>query len=181
LTRHLHHVPDPDPFTPEDGYSPGQLMTPACDEKGHTTQKRIAFRPTLFPVLNQIVASGQFEYRCAEDIVRDAVYHRIWYLADELGVTYDHRQGRLEGEIRHVVTRAAQIADLERMAQQRAERVTYVETLQTELDECRRLRDQGGFQLALSHAQARLDEPWLTEPYRSQVQAIVDKAGREIW
>lgn len=179
MSRHLHPVSSPDPFTPEDGYSPDQLVTPACDEKGHTAQKRIAFKPDVFPVLAQIVASGQFEYRSPEDIVRDAVYHRIWYLADNLGVSY--RKGKLQGEIRHVVTAADHIAELERLGCQRTERSKYIETLEREIDECRRSRDSDGLRALLIHAQARVEEDWLHEPYRSQVQAIVDKAGREQW
>lgn len=179
MSRHLHSIPGPDPFTPEDGYSPDQLMTPACDDKGHTTQKRIAFKPDMFPVLAQIVASGQFDYRSPEDIVRDAVYHRIWYLAEQLGVSY--QKGKLHGEIRHVVTAAGHIAELERLGCQRTERSKYVETLENQIDECRRSRDQNGLRVLLVHAEARLEEDWLHEPYRSQARAIVDKASRETW
>jgi len=179
LPRHLHPLPDPDPWTPEDGYSPDQFVTPACDDKGHTAQKRVAFRPDVFPVLAQIVASGNFDYRSPEDIVRDAVYHRIWYLAQRLGVTY--RKGKLEGEIRHIVTAAARVAELENLTYRRTEREKYVDVLQGELEECRRLSNQPGFRLALQHAEARLDDDWLDEPHRSHVQTIVDKARRETW
>lgn len=176
---HLHSLADPDPFTAEDGYSPDNLVTPACDDKGHTTQKRIAFKPDVFPVLSQIVASNHFEYRCPEDIVRDAVYHRVWYLAGKLGLDFDGR--KLQGEIRHVVSFAAHVADLERMGQRRLERDHYVALLQGELEECRRMRNQAGFQIALAHAQTRLEENWFDEPYRSQIRELVDKAGRETW
>lgn len=180
MTRHLHSLPDPDPFTPEDGYSPDQFVTPACDQKGHSERVRINFQPDVLPTLGQIVGSGQFEaYRSVQDVVRDAVYHRIWYLADQLGTTY--RDRKLEGQIRQVVTSAARVAELEQLAYQRTKRVEFVRALEAEIEECRRLRDKAGVQLALAHAQARLDEPWLTEPYRSQVEAIVDKAGREQW
>lgn len=179
MSRHLHPVSSPDPFSPEDGYSPDQLMTPACDDKGHTAQKRLAFKPDVFPALAQIVASGQFDYRSPEDIVRDAVYHRIWYLADRLGVTY--RKGKLQGELHHVVTGAGHIAELERIGAQRTERLRYVETLEKEIDECRRSRDGAGVRALLVHARARLEEDWLHEPYRSQVETILDKAARETW
>lgn len=176
---HLRSLPEPDPFTPEDGYSLDSLLTPACDDKGHTTQKRIAFKPDVFPVLGQIVASNQFDYRCPEDIIRDAVYHRIWYLASKLGVDYDGRQ--LQGEIRHVVAFAAHVADLERMGRQRQELARYVTTLKAELEECRRMRNKSAFRRALLHAQARLDENWFEEPYESEIRDLVNKAGRETW
>lgn len=179
MSRHLHSLRDPDPFSPEDGYSPDQLMTPACDDKGHTAQKRIAFKPDVFPVLAQIVASGQFDYRSPEDIVRDAVYHRIWFLAGQLGVTY--RKGKLQGDLRHVVTGASVIAEIERIGAQRAERLKYVETLEKEIDECRRSRDGAGVRALIAHARTRLDEDWLRDPYRSQVETIIDKAAREVW
>lgn len=179
--KHLHPLPDPDdPFAPDDGYSPDDLITPACDDKGHTAQKRIAFKPDVFPVLGQIVASGQFDYRSPEDIVRDAVYHRIHYLAGRLGITYT-KKGQLQGEIRHVVTGAAHLADLERFGRQRAERQKYVDAVRGELDDCRRASDKAGFELILAHAQVRLEGDWLHEPYRSQVQVIIDKAAQETW
>ena len=177
---HSHRPPDPpDLFTPEDGYSLDRLVTPACDDKGHTTQKRLAFKPDVFPVLGQIVASNQFDYRSPEDIVRDAVYHRIWYLADRLGV--DYRDGKLAGEIRHLVSGADHIAELERLGRRRFERAQYVETLETELDGCRRTGDLAGTRELLAEARTRLDENWLHEPYRTQVEVIIDKAERGLW
>lgn len=180
MSRHLRSMSDPDPFSPEDGYSPDQFVTPACDQKGHADRARIAFPPDVFPALAQIVGSGQFEaYRTPHDIVRDAVYHRIWYLADQLGVTY--RERKLQGQIRQVVTSAARVAHLEQLAYQRTKRVEFVKALEVEVDDCQRLRDKAGVQLVLAHAQAQLEENWLQEPYQSQVQAIIDKAARETW
>lgn len=180
MSRHLHSIPEPDPFTPEDGYSPDQFVTPACDQKGHSERVRINLPPDVMPALGQIVASGRFEaFRSVHDVIRDAVYHRTWYLADQLGATYKDR--KLQGQIRQVVTSAARVAELEQMAYQRTKRVEFVRALEVEIEECRRLRDKAGVQLALAHAQAQLEEDWLTEPYRAQIEALVDKAARENW
>lgn len=180
MSRHLRPVPEPDPFTPEDGYSPDQFVTPACDQKGHAERIRINLPPDVMPALAQIVGSGQFEaYRTAHDVIRDAVYHRIWFLADQLGATY--RDRKIQGQIRQVVTSSARVAEIEQLTYQRSKRHEFVMTLEAEVEECRRLRDKSGLQLVLAHAQAQLDGDWLTEPYRSDVQNIVDKAGQETW
>lgn len=178
--KHLRSVPEPDPFTPEDGYSPDQFVTPACDAKGHAERIRINLPPDVMPALAQIVGSGQFEaYRTAHDVIRDAVYHRIWFLADQLGATYKDR--KIQGQIRQLVTSAARVAEFEQMTYQRTKRVEFVRALEAEAEECRRLRDKTGLQLALAHAQLELESDWLQEPYRSQIEQIIDKAARETW
>lgn len=180
MSRHLHPVSDPDPFTPEDGYSPDLFVTPASDQKGHSERIRINVRPDVMPLLGAIVASGQFEaYRSTHDVVRDAVYHRIHYLADQMGVTY--RNGKLEGKIRHVVTSAAHVAELEQAAYDRTKRVEYVQALEAEVEACWRLLDRDGLRRVVDNARERLEGDWLHEPYRSQVEAIVQKARRETW
>lgn len=180
MTRHLHQVPDPDPFTPEDGYSPDKFVTTASDEKGHSERIRINLRTDLMPTIGQIVASGQFEaYRSSHDFIRDAVYHRLQYVADTLGLV--NRNGKLEGKIHHVVTSAARVASIQEQEYQCERRVEYVTALCAQIEACRRRRDQTALRLAVSEAEEYLDDGWLYEPYRSQVQEILAKARQEIW
>lgn len=180
MTRHLHSLSGPDPFTPEDGYSPDQFFTPASDTKGHSERVRVNLRPDVLPALGALVASGQFEaYRSTHDVIRDAIYHRLHWLADQAGVTY--RNGKLEGQLRHVVSGAAHVAEVEQAAYEQQIRVDYVAALEAHVDRCWRLRDHQALHRAVDGARARLDDGWLYEPYRSQVETIVEKATKETW
>jgi hypothetical protein len=177
---HLHPVSDPDPFTPEDGYSLDEFYTPASDNKGHAERIRINLRPDVMPALGAIVACGQFEaYRSTHDVIRDAIYHRLHWLAEQAGVTY--RNGKLEGHLRHVVSGAAHVAELQRAAYEQQTRVEYVTDLEAHIDRCWQLRDREMLRKAVDGAKARLDDGWLYEPFRSQVETMIEKVKRETW
>lgn len=64
-------------------YSPEKFYTHATDAKGHLSQMRVAFPPQIANEISKYVASGKYpDYRTAQDVIRDAVFHRLKWLTD---------------------------------------------------------------------------------------------------
>jgi hypothetical protein len=81
-------------------YALTEFYCRSTDGRGHGGGKvQVQFPPLVLGELNALVASGMIpEYRTAQDVVRDAVYHRLRYLADAIG--NNELVGRLNLEMR---------------------------------------------------------------------------------
>jgi len=62
-------------------YNLEDFYTKSVDARGHKEVTRVAFPPNVLSTLSTIVQSGKIPaYRTVQDIIRDAVLHRIWWL-----------------------------------------------------------------------------------------------------
>ena len=62
-------------------YSLEDFYTKSVDSRGHREMTRVAFPPNVLSTLSTIVQSGKIPaYRTVQDVIRDAVLHRIWWL-----------------------------------------------------------------------------------------------------
>lgn len=59
---------------------PQEFIFHSTDEKGHSATVRVNIPNDMAQMINQIVQKGYFEYRTREDIIRDALYHRLAWL-----------------------------------------------------------------------------------------------------
>lgn len=72
-----------------DSYSPNKFYTRSTDSKGHREEIRLKLSPDLADALSIIVQSKAIpEYRTVQDIIRDAIVHRLHYL---------HESGMVKG------------------------------------------------------------------------------------
>lgn len=68
---------------PGDAYSPDRFYTRATDGKGHAELLHLKLPPELASALAQIVQSRAIpEYRTVQDLIRDAIVHRLHYLRE---------------------------------------------------------------------------------------------------
>jgi hypothetical protein len=69
--------------TESEGYSPDKFYTRATDGKGHSEVVHLKLPPEITSVMAQIVQSRAIpDYRTAQDIIRDAIVHRLQYLRE---------------------------------------------------------------------------------------------------
>jgi len=64
----------------KDASNPEEFIFHAADEKGHTKTMRVNVPTDLAQMLHQIVQKGHFPYRTDEDVIRDALFHRLAWL-----------------------------------------------------------------------------------------------------
>lgn len=64
-----------------EAYSQNKFYTKATDGRGHSENVQVKLSPNIIGALSSIVQSkGIPEYRTIQDIIRDAVVHRLHYL-----------------------------------------------------------------------------------------------------
>ena len=73
------------PYEITESYQPTDFYMAATDRQGHSRHMRLALPPTILGAIEAIVATKEWPYRTAADLVRDAVIHRIKTLADMNG------------------------------------------------------------------------------------------------
>lgn len=61
----------------------GTFIFNSQDEKGHSSHLRVAVSRDMFMMIAEIIEHGYFPYRTKEDLVRDAIYHRLFFLNDK--------------------------------------------------------------------------------------------------
>lgn len=70
------------------GYSPEKFYTRSTDARGHTETMWLRLPPSLARVIAEVVQSRKIpQYRTAQDLVRDAIVHRLHYLKEKLPET----------------------------------------------------------------------------------------------
>lgn len=68
---------------PADDYSPDRFYTRATDKKGHSETVHLKIPPELASAIAHIVQSRAIpEYRTSQDMIRDAIFHRLRYLRE---------------------------------------------------------------------------------------------------
>lgn len=100
--------------TEDPAYSVDRFYTRATNDKDHGEYIRVKLAPEVIAELNRIVASGIVpEYESPQDIIRDAIVHRVRWLNDQ-------RQVPLT-ELGRLMLLRAELARLELRQQVRAE------------------------------------------------------------
>ena len=100
--------------TQDPAYSVDRFYTRATNEKDHGEYIRVKLAPEVIAELNRIVASGIVpEYESPQDIIRDAIVHRVRWLNDQRNVPLT--------ELGRLMLLRAELARLELRQQVRAE------------------------------------------------------------
>lgn len=145
-------------------YSIDKFYTQSTDKRGHTEHIRVGLPPGLLAKVQELVQGSQFpDYRTSQDIVRDAVYHRLHYLADQNDLP-DLRH-IIEQEIR-MVERQALIASIERQEDA-------IELVGELLSKASRVGDFLALEKALLDAEKDLDT--MIDPYKQQMVNLIRK------
>jgi hypothetical protein len=69
----------------EDGYNVGQFYTDSSDHRGHNVSTKVTLPPEVSGQISEVVQSGQVpQYRTANDLIRDAIVHRLHWLNENV-------------------------------------------------------------------------------------------------
>ncbi len=67
-----------------DGYDINEIVTMASDENGHTVNLRCHVSPSWSALLHQYADDSSWpEYRTIQDILRDALFHRLRWIGEQ--------------------------------------------------------------------------------------------------
>ena len=90
--RHLKPVTqdgfDPFNFEAESKYDPNEFYVRTVDKRGHKETVHVAMPPDLFAEIHETANNPNFPfYRTVQDLMRDAVLHRMHWLYEKYGAT----------------------------------------------------------------------------------------------
>lgn len=171
---HLRPVPGDDGQTdrswePDDpGYSADNFYTVSADSKGHSAFFRVALPTNVAAEINRLIASGNLPvYATSQDLIRDAIYHRLHWLGDRL----------LDPRLRHSMGVQQRLAD-------RRQQVDEVRALEDLVDESRmalekavELQDLHLLNEVLTSLEEEV-ETGIRDPYKGQLMGLIAKYCR---
>lgn len=148
-------------------YSPSKIYTRSVDKKGHGEVLHVKLPPDLMARAAEIVAAKAFpDYRTPHDIVRDALVHRLKYMADVL--RDDELQRRVTIEMRN--------CEIEGMLRELEQLQTHVKLGLTLLKQAKDSEDEGMVERFIVWAEAEVEE--LREPYAGEVRKMLGEARK---
>lgn len=147
--------------TEDGGYDPDKWYVTSMDDTGQTRQVRIAIAPRLYAEMERIVQSGQVPaYSTVAAMFRDAIVHRLRYLADHLDNAHLHE----------VVNHAIRQADMQRQVDEVAYNREYIESVRDGLrlaqDE---LDDVAMERIAMTAWASTFD---MRDPYQTELRKV---------
>lgn len=158
------------PWKLEDpGYREDNFYTKSTDNRGHSGSIRVPVPTTLAAEIEALVASRMIpDYRTPQDVLRDAMVHRLHWLSEAL------KNGRLK----RVVSVHARLAERQRQIQEMQE---LQELLNQTEDACSKAVAQRDWRLLaeiLNDSEDELD--LLHEPYFTRMKDLIDRFTRDL-
>jgi hypothetical protein len=143
------------------GYDPDEIHTTSQDDHGHSIHLRVHCPKTWGAILAQIVDSAQWpEYRSNQDIIRDALYHRLNWI--------DEQKDRSHiPSIQQALARARLQLRLLQDAADAEEWMAFSNMIQTTLNRRIAAGDYAGIKDFVQEAATAVES--FQEPYRSQL------------
>lgn len=136
------------------------------DHQGHSTNLRVHVPDPWVGVIAELVGSPHFpEYKNSQDVIRDALYHRLKWATS-------HRDRSSDEQIKALMAITAQKARLHAADRLRGEAVAFREEIDTTM---RRILADGGGQAAASWLEemAHQIDTDVPEPYRSNLMEVI--------
>lgn len=95
-------------------YSIDKFYTGSSDGKGHTTRMRVSIPPSVAALIGAVIESKRIpQYRRFTDFVRDAVQHRLHWVAEHLDDPHIKEQSKLTRFIAEQETRRQRVDEWE--------------------------------------------------------------------
>lgn len=150
--------------TEDVSYDRAKFYCHSTDRKGHSEPIRAPLPPTITAKMSEIIQSKRFpDLRSVQDIIRDAVYHRL----------HDYAEFTEDNELKQLVA-------FEMRASERARRMYWmdrqdwaIKQVEQMLQRATELKDN--FALIEATAKGRLDAVEMIEPYRTRMLEVIDK------
>jgi len=158
-----------DAFDFEDSsYSLDDFYTRSVDSRGHKELTRLVLPPNVLSALTVIVQSGKVPaYRTVQDIIRDAIMHRLWWLEKYV----------LKGDYGIIDYKSLAVMKLQRFIDESLKEGQRMEAIcsnaEKTLEYHRSMGDIEELLRALSEMRDQLDN--LREPYKSRLRGIIER------
>ena len=153
-----------DPFTldEDEGYSIDSYYCRSTDGHGHSENIQTKFPPEVAGILSSLVQSGRVpEYSSVQNVVRDAVIHRLIKVTREIG----------DGELERKITIEMQLAKLAAHRREIENNEQLVKELEELLEEAASKQDWRALERIIVDGEATVD--LLRTPYQ-------EKANRQL-
>lgn len=158
-----------DPFALSgEGYSPDKFYTRSTDGKGASETKYFKAVPSIMGSVGELVASRQIpQYKTEADFIRDAIYHRLKYVAEGL------KDGRLEATI----NRALMLSRIQDIHQELSDMNTIVTQYEEVMSNCVQTQDWVTLEGSLDAAES--DLATLKPAYAERLQRVIERYRAE--
>jgi len=149
-------------------YSLEDFYTKSVDSRGHREMTRVAFPPNVLSTLSTIVQSGKIPaYRTVQDVIRDAVLHRIWWLE-----RYALKESY--GIIDYTSLKMVKLQQAVENSLKEGERMeAIVSTAEKALEHHRLIKDKEEMIRLLNELRNQLDN--IREPFRGRLKSIIER------
>lgn len=157
-----------DPFSPDDPtYHPDEFYVASTDGRGHTTKMRVNLPPMIAAQLGQLVASRSITaYRTVQDIIRDALIHRLHHLQNEIKIDDLGQALDLQIMRSRLDTQRQKIEELTALLDDTKEILATVDTANDD------------HALAIAIDQAKTQASILQEPWATRMWQIIERHDR---
>lgn len=159
--RRRRHLKPVDPFTLGEGdYDEKNFYTRATDDSGHKETLHTPVMPRLFAVTNHLASEIPW-YKSPQDVVRDALTHRVRWLTENED----------NPDLRRLFAPILFEQNIAFEEEKQVANETAVERMRKVLQTSVVKQDEDLRQKVLEWAEGQVEE--LREPYRSQVRGIM--------
>lgn len=156
-----------DSFRTADGddYDPNRFYTASQDRHGHSSKVTANLPKNIMAAIAELVADSKYPYRTTEAFVRDAVYHRLKYIAT-FGEDMQH--------LADIVNEAMMADEYQQRMDKRIARDELVQRALLDLEDA----ETRGMTRDARRIVAKIEEhaDKLPEPWRSQMKTIASEA-----
>lgn len=143
------------------GYDPDEIHTTSQDDHGHSIHLRVHAPKTWGAIMGQVIESDMWpEYRSNQDIIRDALYHRLQWIDDQKDRSHIP-------SIAQALARARLQRKLAQDAADAEEWMTFSNDIQTTLNRRIAAGDFAGIKEFIQDAVPAVES--FQEPYRTQL------------
>lgn len=122
---YLTPAPDPDDFDPfaltDGNYDPREFYLHSTEGGFSAKTPRSSVPPAIAAQMNELVQSNNFPYRTMEAVIRDSVFHRLHYLANEYQLPLLHRDLQMWERTERLAAQRARLHDNKRYLDDLAE------------------------------------------------------------
>jgi hypothetical protein len=147
------------------GYDVDKFYIRSTDGKGHGEVLHVKVSPAIHSVVQEMIADRNLgPYRSVHDVIRDALVHRLRYIADQKGL--DNLEREVTGE--------AQLARMEMWRRQRDARTHFITEFRERMRELERDDDTSHMIDAIEDARP-LVEAWDDSRHGSELAEVLDR------
>lgn len=160
-----------DPFSLGDSgsYDVTEFYIRSTDSHGHSENFQSRVPPEVGAEISALVQSGRIpQYKTAQSFIRDAIVHRLWYIAHILDDRDLQRQTAIEIRLARAEAKRSEIRAMGRT----------VDEYRSLFEEARNEQDWDIMERAVEDAESIVD--LMRDPYKEKIKELTKQARKEL-